>query len=289
MKIFFTFSKIALIFALTFPAFADTSVWKVSKGGNHVYIAGTIHLLKQSDYPLPEEFEKAYKDSEHLVFEADASAAQSMEVQQKILPKIMYSDGRTLQTVLSPEVYSEVEQYFKAKNVPMQMLNMMRPGVIAAQMTVLEAQNLGMTATAGVDMYFITKSMGDGKTKGYLETIDQQVDMLIGMGEGNEDELILYTMNDLKNLPSMMADTISAWRSGDLSKLDALMIDPMAKEFPDVYKQVIYDRNAAWIPQIEQMLADKKVEYILVGAGHLAGKDSVLKMLEDKGYKVKQL
>jgi len=61
------------------------------------------------------------------------------------------------------------------------------------------------------------------------------------------------------------------------------------EEFPDIYKLMLVDRNSAWIPLIEPLFKDEKVEFVLVGSAHLAGDDSVLKMLEERGYHISKL
>ena len=61
---------------------AESPVWKVSHGDNHLYLGGTIHLLGKDDYPLPPAFEKAYQDSSKLVFEADIQKFQSPDQSQ---------------------------------------------------------------------------------------------------------------------------------------------------------------------------------------------------------------
>jgi uncharacterized protein YbaP (TraB family) len=49
-----------------------TSVWEISNGDNVLYIGGTIHILRESDYPLPSAFDTAFNDSEIIVFETSA-------------------------------------------------------------------------------------------------------------------------------------------------------------------------------------------------------------------------
>ena len=55
-------------------AIADSSVWKVQSDDSVLYIGGTCHVLRESDFPLPEEFQKAYEASATLVFETDIKA-----------------------------------------------------------------------------------------------------------------------------------------------------------------------------------------------------------------------
>jgi len=57
-------------------AFAEGMVWKVSDGNNELYIGGTIHVLSAADYPLPEVYDKAYRDSDSVVLETDLSRLQ---------------------------------------------------------------------------------------------------------------------------------------------------------------------------------------------------------------------
>ena len=106
------------------------------------------------------------------------------------------------------------------------------------------------------------------------------------MGEGHEDELILSTLSDLKELPTMMQAMKTAWRNGDLAQLEAVGITPMRKEYPAIYQIVLVQRNLSWLPEIESFFKTPETELILVGALHLAGKDGLLAQLQQRGYKV---
>ncbi|MGB3627242.1 MAG: TraB/GumN family protein, partial [Henriciella sp.] len=53
-----------------------------------------------------------------------------------------------------------------------------------------------------------------------------------------------------------------------------------------VYEAIFLDRNKTWVPQIEAMLDEPGTVFVAVGAGHLAGPDSVITMLRDEGYDV---
>ena len=95
-------ATIVTLSLLANSAQADTSVWRVSSGSNSLYLGGTVHLLRPSDYPLPGEYEEAYLDSEELYFETDIVAMTSdMGVQARMLQRLMYQDERSLKTVLS--------------------------------------------------------------------------------------------------------------------------------------------------------------------------------------------
>ncbi|MFQ3190047.1 MAG: hypothetical protein ACI936_001177 [Paraglaciecola sp.] len=56
-----------------------------------------------------------------------------------------------------------------------------------------------------------------------------------------------------------------------------------------MYQDLLVTRNINWLPKIVNMLSDQPIEFVLVGALHLAGPDSVLAKLKAKGYKIKKL
>ena len=279
---------INLLFCLVLvsPVFAKSPLWQVSKGDDYLYIGGTVHILSNSDYPLPPAFEEAYNNSKVVVLETDMKKMQSPQVQAMIAAQMKYTDGSTLQQHLKPKTYQALEEYLKPLGIPAVTFEDFKPGMVSMMLTMMELRRLGISG-AGVDLFYSSKAENDFKSLGKLESIEEQMSFLAKMGEGDPDEFILYTLKDIKNLAETFNSMKQAWRSGDTDKLAEIAIKPL-KEFPDTYQMILADRNKAWVPQIEAMLKTKEVEMILVGALHLAGEDSVLKQLKALGYKVVQ-
>jgi uncharacterized protein YbaP (TraB family) len=248
--------------------YADTSVWVASSGGDMVYLGGTVHLLRPTDYPLPEEFEQAYQDSSEIYFETDINSMTDLSVQAQMLQQLMYNDERTLQTVLNEEAYSALSRYTAATGLPMVMIEKFKPGM---------------------DAYFNTRALGDAKTLGELETVQQQIGFLAAMGEGYESEFILMSLREMGEIESMMEVMITAWRSGDTETLSELFVADMQAQSPELYDALLAGRNDKWLPQIEQMFRDRETEFVLVGAAHLVGERGLLNMLESRGYEVRKL
>ncbi len=76
---------------------------------------------------------------------------------------------------------------------------------------------------------------------------------------------------------------------GVATTLSEIGIAPFRNEFPAIHQALLVDRNNAWMPQIEAMLKTSEVEFVLVGALHLAGDDGLLSQLSARGYKVRKL
>lgn len=275
-----------LSLGLVLSSHAESPIWQVSKGNDFLYIGGTVHVLSNSDYPLPPAFEEAYNNSKSIILEADLKRMKSPKVQALVASSMKYSDGSTLEQHLKPETYQALAEYLEPLGIPIVTFEDFKPSLVSMMLTMMELKNLGISG-AGVDMFYNSKAEQDEKTIGKLETVEQQISFLAKMGEGDPDEFILYTIRDIKKLSETFATLKQAWRKGDTDKLAEIAITPL-KEFPDIYQMLIVERNKAWVPQIEAMLKTKEVEMILVGALHLAGDDSVLKQLESLGYTIEQ-
>lgn len=291
MKNIFKVSVSAALLAATFSsasALAETSMWKVSKGNDYVYIGGTVHLLPESAFPLPAEFEAAYSATDTLVLEVKMPDPTDTAAQTKLLQAMAYSDGRSLAKVLSAEVYQQVADYFAPYGVQLQQLDGYKPGFIALQMLALEMMKAQM-AGEGVDSYFDKRAQADGKTMAYLESVESQLNLLANMGEGYEDAFMKMNLEQVSDFENYFAEMIAAWRAGDMDQLNELAVEP-ARELDQVLYQALFvQRNNAWLPQIEKMFGNDSNELVLVGAGHLAGEHSVLQLLQQTGYNVEQV
>jgi uncharacterized protein YbaP (TraB family) len=155
-------------------------------------------------------------------------------------------------------------------------------------LSIMEFQAKGFLAE-GVDAYYHAKGIESGKEIAWLESVDTQIAVLDSFDSGDPDALIAYTLSEMERSSEMITSLHHAWKAGDLVALQQSGMEEMKRDFPEVYKTLMVDRNNAWMPQIEAMFGDGNIEYVLVGALHLAGADGILEMLEAKGYKVERV
>ena len=280
--------KIALFFTLlllTTTSQAETSIWTISKGGNTHYIGGTFHLLKETDYPLPKEFNQVYKQVNQLVFETDVTQLDKPQFQQQFLRAMRLPPGKILADKLSPKAYAALIRYAAKNNIDTGRLQQLRPQMVSLIISVEELKTLGLNAS-GVDSHMANKAIQDSKTLHFLETLEQQINYIATISEGNESALILQTLEDLEKLPEELDKMINAWRTGDQQALFEYGIQPMKQDYPEVYQSLLVERNNEWLPKIEEFINQKNSTFILVGALHLIGEDGVLQTLKRKGYRI---
>ena len=264
------------------------SVWKVSSAKHSVYIGGTIHVLSPDDYPLPAQYDKAFAAADKLVFETDIAAVNSIDFQQKLMAQMVYADGTTVDKVLKPQVYAALKQHLAERNVPVEALAQLKPSMIALTLSVMELQAMGFTSE-GVDQFYANKATDAGKKQAWLESPDEQLTFLVNLGKDDESAMIDYALKDVAQMPEMINKLRSSWLAGDMQAMADATIDDFKANYPQVYQDLLVSRNKRWMPQIKQMLNDEEVEFILVGALHLAGPDSVLTQLAEQGYTIEKL
>ena len=86
-------------------SFAETFLWRISKDANALFIGGTIHVLRKSDYPLPAAFDDAFKKSTKVIFETNVAESEDPAFALQMMQRLMYAEGRNLKDDLSSDVY----------------------------------------------------------------------------------------------------------------------------------------------------------------------------------------
>ncbi len=271
-----------------FHLFAQSSVWKISDGKYTLYVGGTIHLLRSSDYPLPLEFDEAYAQADYVVFETDLAAATGEKFHHLLTQKMMLPPSQKLSDRLSPKTYAQLKAYIDAQGYSVELFERMRPWAVMLTLSQLKLSASGIDES-GVDSYFDRRCRGDYKPKRSLETVEEQIGLITRIGEGEEDALIRQTLRDMKELPSMIEWMVSDWRDGKTERLNNELVDQMRIESPKMYESVLKRRNEAWMPQLLHMLHEEKRGFVLVGMMHLLGKDGVLQKFLQMGYAVEYL
>lgn len=271
-------------------ALADgSSVWKATKGDTTVYLGGSFHLLSASDHPLPPGYDQAFAQADEIYFETDLSVAGDPGFQMQMMQVLLLDDGQTLEKLLKPETYSALKSYLKERGLPLQQFARFTPTGVSLTLTVVELSKMGMVPELGVDQTYYARAQNENKPTGALETPEEQLAYLAGLGEDQADQLILSTLEQLDALDQQISTMKAAWLTGDMQAMDELGNEMMRDDFPAAYQALIVERNQNWMEDINQMLADDDTEMVLVGTLHMAGPDGLLARLKGLGFQLEQL
>lgn len=266
-------------------------LWKVSDADNSIYLLGSFHLLKASDYPLAESTYAALEDAERVVFELAPAEMNDPALGQKMGAAAMRTDGRTLQQSLPEATWNQLSAYTARRNIPIANFQPYEAWFISLMVSVTEMQAIGLDPALGLDKHFAQRAVAAGKPVEGLETGDQQIAMFDGMDEKEQLQSLQDTLSEVANIESEIAKMHALWRAGDGDALFAATGAQMKAEYPALYQRINVGRNRAWMPRLAGMLDDSASDdtLVVVGAMHLLGEDGVVALLRAKGYTVERL
>ncbi|HIC44016.1 MAG TPA: TraB/GumN family protein [Sulfurimonas sp.] len=281
----------SLLFILSLSLEAKSLLYKVSSKTSTVYILGSIHLAKPELYPLAPEIEKAYRSSDVLVLELDPTSAESSaSIQKSMFSLGLYPQGKSLSSQLSSKTYTALKHYAAKTGIQLDQMEGMRPWVVMLQLSVVEMMRLGYSPELGIDQHFLKKAKKDKKSIIELETAQEQMAVLSKDDKDFQDKLLFYTLKDMKELEPILNEMFISWKKGDASSFDEMMSKSI-KEDPSliiIYDDIITKRNYTMTARIEGFLKTKKNYFVVVGSGHVVGKEGIISLLKKHGFTMTQ-
>jgi uncharacterized protein len=269
-------------------AHAASPVWAIHGDHNTVYLAGSVHLLKAADANLPAGFDRAYKGSKAIVMELAIDKIDPSTTAQWMMENGMLKEGQTLRATLGDQRYGRVMKEAERLGIPTEAADMLQPWVLGLQLIEMQYMKLGFDPQQGVEQQLEHEAQADGKPISGLETMDEQLGVLQGLSAADQAKFLDMAVDEMHDVEGETQSVVSAWRSGDATKLAGLLSDEY-KTFPNLYRVLVTERNKRWVPQIEKLLHGNQDVFVVVGALHLVGDGGLLELLRHDGYKPEQL
>jgi uncharacterized protein len=262
-------------------------LWSLQGKTNTVYLLGSIHMLQPSEQ-LPAAVDVAYAHAESLLMEIDMDDLDPAQMQRDVSELAMQPANQTLRHQLGPETYQKLLSKVQPLGVDPAALDPFKPWFAAITLVQVQMMKIGFDAESGVERRLMRRAVGDSKPIRGLETAREQLEIMARLPDKQQREFLLYSVEDAERMTSELDQLLSAWRRGDAKGMAQLLQEGF-DEYPDLYRPLTVERNRRWVPQIEALLDDQDDYLVVVGALHLVGTDSVIDLLERKGYKVRQL
>lgn len=263
------------------------SLWRVHGLHNSVYLLGSVHFLKPTDYPLPAAIPAAYSNCPVVAFETDLGQMQEPAKQKELLEKARLPAGETLRQQLTPDTFQKFKNHLHDSGFPGDIFNTLKPAVAAMTLELLEMEKLGFNPDYGVDQHFYQRARSDGKKILALETVDFQIDLLTAISAEQGERLMKTTLEEIDDTKRQLNEMISSWRTGNAGGLEKLLLHALANE-PALEKRMLTDRNRRWLPHVEEWARGTQNVMVIVGAGHLVGTNGVVSLLTRQGWTVDQ-
>lgn len=278
--------------ALINPAKADPAIWTLTDEDTVINIIGTIHLLPEETDWRSEAITNAFESADQVCFELDVEA-RALEIFGLTYSLGVFDGGDRLTNYLDEDQEAELREMAAIFNVPFTSLNVMKPWFVGLTLEQYFYEHMGLGD--GVEFSLYPDVREQGKEICEMETAQEQMDALSGLALEEQLELLFQKPEGLDNaeIEDVLAhtkaelnDLIAHWLAGDVSAIGDL-IDEEAGSNANFHEALLVNRNKAWVPRIESLLDQEGGNILIaVGAAHLAGKDSVITLLRDKGYKI---
>jgi uncharacterized protein YbaP (TraB family) len=286
-------SALLLLFILISALSLDAKslLYKVSSERSSVYILGSIHLAKPDLYPLESAIEEAYSKSDLLVVELDAESRESVTAMQNAMATLgTYSEGKSLRSELSAATYRALKSYTDKRGIPLEPMEQMRPWVVMLQLSMREMLRLGYSPELGIDKHFLDRAKGEGKSVVALETIEEQMALLSRDDKAYQEKLLRYSLASMCGMEPMLNELSESWKKGDAEAMEKMFLLSMQDDesLKDVYDGLVTRRNYKMAEKIEGFLRSDRDCFVVVGAGHVIGKEGIIDLLERRGYKAVQ-
>lgn len=262
-----------------------TMLWKASTGKATVWLAGSIHVLRESDYPLPEPWRRAWDDAAIVVMETKPGSSENPDVQKESIALSSLPAGQSIDSLLSKETKSALAAWCTESGVAIDSFRQSKPWMASLRIGMTTLDRLGFSAARGIERHLGAR-IGSRRTVG-LETTAESLGILDSLSPMEQDQLVATAIRDARTAPTRIAQLAEAWHEGDAASLDALLREGF-KDFPQLRRRLIDDRNAAWLPKIRSLLNGSENAIVIVGSGHLAGPDSLVDLLAKEGVALTQ-
>jgi uncharacterized protein YbaP (TraB family) len=265
------------------PPQGHPAMWKLADRDTIIYLFGTFHLLPQGrDWRTP-AFDKALASSDELVLEIGNIDDQNA-VAQAMLKLGMASGLPPIAERVPPEKRAALKAMIAESGLPETFFDGMKTWTAGLLLTGVTFQRLHLDPQAGVERTLSGPWKASGKPVEGLETAEQQFGFFDHLPEESQRAFLVGVLENPQDMMKQFQEMLQAWINGDVAGI-ARTFDSETSLSPDLRKALMADRNARWADWLKARLEKPGTVFVAVGAGHLAGHDSVEEMLAAKGLK----
>ena len=274
-------------------------LWKVSDDNSSVWLLGSIHLADSTLYPLAPVIDSAFAHAEELAVEINMNDDEVVkEVGEQSAAQGTLAEG-TLRDLLPEDMWNTVDSLCAAWNIPMEMIEKVRPWLAATTLSSYAFMQAGLNPEYGIDYVFLDRAATDGKAIVGLETAEEQISALADTTESDSAGVyyLRTTLREISGFQDLISNLMRAWKTGDDDLLRSLLDDGDDEDsllqdgkYKDEYEQRIYvNRNAKMAESIAGFLREDRNVFGVVGVAHLAlVKNSVIDALRKRGFKIER-
>lgn len=265
-------------------------LWKISDGDNHLYLLGSFHALKPSDYPLAASVDAAFADAERVAFEVPPAELNSPELAGKMMSAAMLPAGQSLQQKLPAPIWQELQTYCQVHGLGLAQFQTVEPWFVALVIGLDSLARSGYDPQLGLDRHLMADAASAGKATLGLESSDDQVRLFDSMSPQEQADTLAESLQDDAD-PKQLDRLHGLWRAGDDKGMYSDLVQDFRQKYPALFRRMDTERNDAWLPKLRAMLDNEhqRDTLVVVGSLHLLGAEGLVAKLGAAGYRVERI
>jgi uncharacterized protein YbaP (TraB family) len=269
---------------------ADTphpAMWLLADKDTKIYLFGTFHLLPPGSAWRTPAFEQALSASQELVLEVP-NIDDPMAVAQAMQGLAVTPGNPPLAERVAPEKRAALAAMIEESGYPAALLDRLDTWAAALILLKVTFQKLGVQPDQGVEINLIAPWKASGRPISGLETVEDQFRIFDGLSESSQRAMLESVLDQNVDVRAQFAAMLAAWSKGDTDAI-ARTFNQQEALSTEMNRLLIGARNAKWADTLARRMDRPGTVFVAVGAGHLAGPQSVQHMLEAKGYTATRL
>ncbi|MCW8907793.1 MAG: TraB/GumN family protein [Sedimenticola sp.] len=261
--------------------FSEGLLFRIERSGEPVgFLFGTIHSEDPRVMSLPPEVEQAFLLSAVLCLEVDMAPANLLAS----VSGMFLQDGRRLEEIVGPGLYERLVPVAGERGIPEVSLRHYKPWAIAVLLSAPAAETGEF-----LDLMLYRRALRSGKAVLGLESVSEQLDLFDTLSDQEQVNLLEEALNNLQQLPTLYQMLLERYLDRDLAGLMEINRQQMQGEGRDFAErsqvELLDRRNRRMVERLQTHL-EKGGVFIAVGALHLPGEQGMLRLLQERGYRV---
>ena len=267
---------------------ARPALWAVSDADTTVYLFGTIHLLPEDYRWRTPKFDQAVAGSQQLVVETIVDENNPHPMMAAMASLAFSPNLPPIAQRVPPEKRPALAAAIAKSGAPATVFDRMETWAAAFTLLGNQFKAMGLKAGAGVETSLRTAFATQGKTVGELESNRDQLSFFDALPENAQRALLEGAIEEPSGTSKDFERMLGAWARGDVDAIARTFNEDLAAS-PELRDSLLKRRNANWSRWVQQRMGTPGSVMVAVGAGHLAGRDSLIDLLKRGGLKVRRL
>ncbi|WP_018012724.1 TraB/GumN family protein [Sinorhizobium medicae] len=258
------------------------------------FLLGTMHVSDPRVLAMPGGAAQAFAKARTVIVESDEIIDQNRATAAIMMrPDLtMFTGDKTINDFLKPEDLALLEGGLKARGIPLPLVTRMKPWMIASFVALPACEFSRKAAGASfLDKKLAEDAVREGKTLKGLETLVEQLAAMDSLPVELHLKALIETLALGKTIDDVFTTTTDLYLSGEtgtimpMMKLVSAGLSPNDAGYAEFEQRIVVDRNRIMADRAGPILRDGGA-FMAVGALHLPGKEGLVELLRQEGFKV---